>query len=254
MNLVRPVEIGDAQAASLLGRASPLVKLAVAFAWLVGLATTVDPRPGLFLAGVALVAMPTVGGVGSRQLRRGIGPLVLAALGLGVANLLFAGANTDPTAHELLRLGPLRLTGEAASAALGLMARLLAIASIGSLVTLTSSATSLADALVQQARLSPRFAYGALAAYEAVPGLAADFTTIRDTRRLRGLPAWYPRVLVSLLVRAIRRADQLALAMDARGFGSATRSTYRPMAWGWPDAAVGIAGMALVVIAILGSR
>ena len=254
MSLLRPVEIGTAEAASLLGRTSPLVKLAIAFSWLLGLATTLDPRPGLFLGVAAVLAIPLLGAVPSQRIVRFFGPLALAAAGIGLANLLWAAPNTDPAATELLRLGPLRITEPAVSAAAGLITRLLAIAAVGAAFSLTTSATRLADALVQQARLSARFAYGALAAYEAVPGLAADFATIRDARRLRGLPAWYPRVLVTLLIRAIRHGDQLALAMDARGFGAGPRSTYRPIRWGWPDAAVGIVGFALVIVAVLGTR
>ena len=254
MSLLRPVEIGTAEAASLLGRTSPLVKLAIAFSWLLGLATTLDPRPGLFLGVAAVLAIPLLGAVPSQRIVRFFGPLALAAAGIGLANLLWAAPNIDPAATELLRLGPLRITEPAVSAAAGLITRLLAIAAVGAAFSLTTSATRLADALVQQARLSARFAYGALAAYEAVPGLAADFATIRDARRLRGLPAWYPRVLVTLLIRAIRHGDQLALAMDARGFGAGPRSTYRPIRWGWPDAAVGIVGFALVIVAVLGTR
>jgi len=254
MSLLRPVEVEQAQARSLFGRASALVKLGVALAWLIGLATTVDVRPGIFLGLAAIIALPTLGGASSTQLRRGLAPLAIAAVGVGIANLVFAGPNADPAAHEVLRLGPLRLTSEGAAAAAGLIARLFAVAAIGVLVSLTTSATSLADALVQQAHLSPRFAYGALAAYEAVPGLAADFTTIRDARRVRGLPAWYPRILISLLVRAIRRGDQLALGMDARGFGTGPRTTYRPLHWGWPDLVVGIGGILLVLVAVLSAR
>jgi energy-coupling factor transport system permease protein len=177
-------------------------------------------------------------------------PLAVAAIGIGLTNLLFSGSNVDPAATEIIRIGPLRLTGEAVSAAAGLVARVVAIAAAGAAFTLTTSATRLADALVQQARLSPRFAYGALAAYQAVPGLAADFGTLRDARRMRGLSAWYPRILVGLLVRAIRHADQLALAMDARAFGTGPRTTYRPLRWGLPDAVVGVAGLALLALAL----
>jgi energy-coupling factor transport system permease protein len=105
------------------------------------------------------------------------------------------------------------------------------------------------DALVQQARVPERFAYGALAAYQAVPGLAEDLVTLRQARRVRGLRGWHPRLLVGLLVRAIRHADQLALAMDARAFGSGPRSTFRPIRWGWPDLAVGISGVAALGLA-----
>ena len=254
MSVLRPVELGTAEERSLLGRTSPLVKLGVAVAWLVGLATTVDPRPGLFLATAALLAMPLLGDVPGERLRRGLLPLAVAAAGIGLANLLFAAPNVDPAATELARIGPLRLTVEGASAALGLTARVMAIAAAGAAFTLTTSATRLADALVQQARLSPRFAYGALAAYQAVPGLAADFATLRGARRLRGLPAWYPRILVGLLIRAIRHADQLAVAMDARAFGDGPRTTYRPIRWHLEDAAVGAMGLFLLAVALLGGR
>ncbi len=254
MSQLRPVEVGEAEEASLLGRTSPLVKAGLATAWLVGLATTVDPRPGLVLAVGAIAAALLVGAVPPARLRRLAAPLVIAAAGIGLSNLLFAGANVSPAATELVRVGPLRLTLEALSGSIGLVARLVAIAAAGATVTLTTTATRLADALVQQGRLSPRFAYGALAAYQSVPGLAADFATIRGARRLRGLPAWYPRILVGLLVRAIRRADQLALAMDARGFGTGPRSTYRPLRWRPEDAVIGVGGLVLLAIALLVSR
>ncbi|HEY2888046.1 MAG TPA: energy-coupling factor transporter transmembrane component T [Candidatus Limnocylindrales bacterium] len=246
--------ISPATSASLLGRTSPLVKLGVATAWLLGLATTTEPRAGVFLAIAALLATGLLGGVpGARMIRR-LGPLLAAAAGIVLTNLLFSAQNADPSATTLLVLGPLRLTAEAAAAALGLGARVLAIVAVGAAFALTTSATALADALVQQASLSPRFAYGALAAYQAVPRFADDLATIRAARRVRGLREWHPRILLSLLVRAIRHADQLALAMDARAFGSGPRTTFRPIAWGWPDAAVGIGGLVLLLAALLGTR
>jgi energy-coupling factor transport system permease protein len=118
---------------------------------------------------------------------------------------------------------------------------------VGAVFALTTDATHLVDSLVQLARVSPRFAYGALAAYQAVPRLADDLATIRHARRLRGLPEWRPRILVNLLVRAIRHADELAIAMDARGFGSGPRSTYRLVRWASLDAIVLGAGLGLLV-------
>jgi energy-coupling factor transport system permease protein len=116
---------------------------------------------------------------------------------------------------------------------------------------LTTDATRLIDSLVQLARVSPRFADGALAAYQAVPRLAEDLATLRSARRLRGLREWHPRLLVGLLVRAIRHADQLAIAMDARGFGGGPRTSYRPIAWTNLDAAVALAGLVILVVALV---
>jgi energy-coupling factor transport system permease protein len=241
--MLTPIDLTDAQEASLLGRTSPLVKLGVAVAWLIGLALTVEPGPPLVLAALAVTAGLTVGQVPPRSLARGLAPLVVAAASIAVANLLWSGSNTDPSATELARLGPFRITREAAETAAALAARVLAIVSVGAVFAQTTDPTRLVDALAHQARVPERFAYGALAAYQAVPRLAEDLATLRQARRIRGLRGWHPRLLVGLLVRAIRHADQLALSMDARAFGSGPRSTFRPIRWGWPDPIVGIAGL-----------
>ena len=235
---------------TVLERTSPLVKLGVATLWLVGLATTTEARPGAILTLVALLVVPLLGRVPGPRLARALLPVVLAAGGIAIANLLFSRSNPDPAATELFRLGPVRVTAEAALAAAGLFARVTAIASVGMAFVLTTSPTRLADALVQQGRVPERFAFGALAAYQAIPRFAADLATIRTARRLRGLPEWRPWVIVSLLVRAIRHADQLALAMDARAFGTGPRTTYRPIAWGPLDTAIAAGGVAVLVLAL----
>lgn len=247
-------DVGPAQRESLLGRTNPLVKLGIAIAWLLGLGLTVDVRPPLLLTIVALLAGLHLGGLSLAALARRIAPLWLAVLGIALANLLFSQHNPDPLAHELLRVGPLRITQEALDAAAGLGARVAAIISVGAVFALTTDATHLIDSLVQLARVSPRFAYGTLAAYQAVPRLVDDLATLRATRRLRGLREWHPRLLVGLLVRAIRHADQLAIAMDARGFGAGPRTTYRPVRWSPLDAVVGLAGLAILLAALVVSR
>ena len=248
--MLAPIDLTDAQASSLLGRTSPLVKLALAVAWLVGLAVIGEPGPPLVLAGLAIAAGLSIGRVPPRNLARGLAPLVVAAASIALANLLWAGANTDPSATELARLGPIRIAREAAETAAALAARVLAIVAVGAVFAQTTDPTRLVDALVQQARVPERFAYGALAAYQAVPGLVEDLVTLRQARRIRGLRGWHPRLLLGLLVRAIRHADQLALAMDARAFGSGPRSTFRPIHWGWPDLAVGVGGLAALALAL----
>lgn len=247
-------DVGPAQRGSLLGRTNPLVKLAIALAWLIGLGLTLDVRPPLILLAVALMAGGLLGSLTPRVLAWRLAPLALAAAGIALTNLLFSTHNPDPLATELFRVGPLRVTAEAVAAATGLGARIAAIVSVGAVFALTTDATRLIDSLVQLARLSPRFAYGALAAYQAVPRLADDLVTLRSARRLRGLREWHPRLLVGLLVRAIRHADQLSIAMDARGFGSADRSTYRPVAWTVLDAVVAVTGLAILVAALLFGR
>ena len=129
-------------------------------------------------------------------------------------------------------------------AGVGLAARVIAIASVGVVFGQTTDSTRLVDSLVQQARVPERFAYGALAAYQAIPRLADQLTTLRQARRIRGLRwSWHPRLLVGLLVLAIRHGDRLALAMDARAFGSGPRSRYRVVRWSWLDLGVPVGAL-----------
>ena len=250
--MLAPVDLTVLQQTSLLGRTSPIVKLAIAVVWLVGLAFTLRPGPPLLLAAAALAAGMVLGRIPPRRLLAGLAPLLVAAASIALANFLFSASNTDPSATEITRIGPVRLTAEAALAAAAIGARVLAIVAVGAVFAQTTDPTRLADALVQQGRLPARFAYGALAAYQAIPRLGESLVGLRQARRIRGLGGgWHPRLLVGLLVRAIRHADQLALAMDARAFGSGPRTTYRPVAWGWRDAAVAIGGTALLVVALV---
>jgi energy-coupling factor transport system permease protein len=228
-----------------------LVKLGVALVWLVGLATTTRIGPPVGLAAVSVAAGLILGRIPPARLLRGAAPLWIAALSVGFFNAVFAAANTDPGAAEVIGLGPLRLTEAGLIGGAGLAARIVAIAVIGVVFAQTTDSTRLVDALVQQAHLPDRFAYGALAAYQALPRFAEDLTTLRQARRIRGLPgSWHPRVAIGLLVLAIRHGDRLALAMDARGFGSGPRSRYRDVRWTALDAAIGIAA-AIVLVAVL---
>lgn len=248
-------EIGERELASPLGRTSPIVKLAVGASWLLGLTFTTDPRPPLALAFLAVVATLVIGRVPPRRLAVGLLPLLAAAAGIALANALFGAANADPAARSLLAIGPIRVTEPAARAAAGLGARVLAIVAVGAAFSLTTDSTRLVDSLVRQLHVPVRFGYGALAAYQAVPRLAEDLVTLRQARRIRGLPSnWHPRILVGLLVRAIRHGDALALAMDARGLGDGPRTWYRDLRWSSVDALVAAGGALALVVALALAR
>lgn len=247
------VEPADRQLRSPLGTASPLLKLGIAIGWLLGLALTLDPVPPAIIIAVTLGAGLVLGSLPPARLAAGLVPLWAAALGIGLFNALFSASNADPTLLVAAQLGPFRVTDAALAAGVGLAVRVVAIASVGVVFGLTTDSTRLVDALVQQGRVPERFGYGALAAYQAIPRLADDLATLRQARRIRGLRGgWHPRILVGLLVLAIRHGDRLALAMDARAFGSGPRSRFRVVRWsGWDGTlAVGAAGVLALALAL----
>ncbi len=227
-----------------LVRANPVVKLIAAAVLMAVLFVASGPiTPALVLAGI-LVSLP-LAGLGVRTLLGRTWPLLVAALMVGVLNVLLAPASSD---------GPDFTTG----LALGL--RLLGIALSGVIALATTDPTDLADSLQQQARLSPRLAVGALAAVRMLPILAVEWQLLGMARRARGVSAgWSPIAaarlafgkLLALLVGAVRRATRLALAMEARSFGAAPcRTIARPQRLRATDWVLLIAAVTLGAVAL----
>lgn len=261
MRLFTPI-VPDESA--LLARANPVAKLAAAFVILLVLFASLDGvTAGLVLA--ALLALVPASGLPPRALLSRAWLVALAAVSIGVFNILFAAEQLGPTA---VVLGPIRIGAETLTNGLGLALRLLAIALAGILATATSQPTALADALVQQLRVSPRFAIGALAALRLLPLLATEWQTIGMARRARGVEAGrnplvavrlFAGQLLALLVGAIRRGSRMAMAMEARGFGAlpcrsvARVHRMRPGDWALIAGAAALAAVAVAVSVALGA-
>ena len=206
-----------------LARANPTAKLAAAGLLMVGLFLSSGPLPPVLVLATLAACVPFTG-LAPRDLLSRTWPLLLAALLVGVLNVLLAPAGPD---------GPDLVRG------LSLGLRLLGIALSGVLAFASTDPTDLADSLQQQARLSPRLAIGVLAAVRMLPILAAEWQILGMARRARGVssggsPIAAARLafgmLLTLLVGAVRRATRLAAAMDARGFGAAPcRTIARPL-------------------------
>lgn len=217
-----------------LARANPAAKLAAAAILLLVLFVSADGlTSGLVLAGAAAV-LPW-SGIRAGSLLGRAWLIGLAALSIGAFNILFAAEQLGPIVVEV---GPVRIGAETIVDGVGLALRLLGIVLVGLLATATTEPTDLADSLVQQLRVSPRFAVGALAAVRLLPLLAREWQTIAMARRARGVEAGRSPVaavrlfagqLLALLVGAIRRGSRMATAMEARGFGARDcRTAARP--------------------------
>lgn len=233
-----------------LARANPVAKLGAATVVMLAALLAVDLLTATLLLVGELSAVP-FSGLRATALARRSWPLLLLAVGIGLANGLFPA---QPAANPLLSIGPLRPSGDSLLVGLALGLRLLAISFAGLLALATTDPTDLADALGQQLGLSPRFAIGTLAAARLAPLMAVEWQTLGLARRARGVDAGRSPVaaarlfggrLLALLVGAIRRGTHLAVAMEARGFGATpSRSWARPQR-------IGRADWALIVGAIL---
>jgi energy-coupling factor transport system permease protein len=239
-----------------LARRNPTAKLAASALLTFILLVSVDPVTPTVAIALELALVPLFG-MRYRTLARRVWPLLVSGVIVFGFTLVFTA---NPGGAALAQLGPVTVTTGKLVAALGLALRILAAALPGLVVFATTDPTDLADSLIQQVRVPPRFALGALAAFRLVALLADEWEMLTLARRARGVDAGrnpvarvrlFASTTFALLVGAIRRGTRLATAMDARGFDSGLpRSVARPQRFTAADAAViaGAVGVAAVAI------
>jgi len=207
-----------------LARINPIASIVAILIITVTALATVDLLTPSVLLVAEVTLLPTAGLIRPSALLARTWPLLLTAGGVAWVNLLFSvGGGWD----------------WAGAGALGL--RVLAVALPGVLLVASTDPVRVADALTMHWRMSPRLAFGALAAIRLAPLMVTEWQAIRLARRARGVDAGRnpllairlaARAAFTLLVATIRRGSRLALAMDARGFDSSASRDERTNARG----------------------
>lgn len=215
---------------------NPLAKLAAVLPAMVLLVFVRDlATPAAFLA-LAYAVLVT----GTRLTAR-IQALLLLAIPAGVLVLTLSMALwTDPAqvaaTPVALQLGAWTLHAGALHTGLATGLRLAAILALALISGLTTTGPDVVRAGVQQLRIPYRIGYTALAAYRFVPRFGYELSVIRAAHRVRGTHGGrgpFARIargwgyIVPLLASAIRHAERVALAMDARAFGAYPTRTER---------------------------
>ena len=247
-----------------LPRANPVAKLAAAGLLMLALFLSLDWLTAtIILAG--LVGAVAVSGLRAGDLLRRSWIILLAAVSIGVFNVLFAA---EQVGSAVLEVGPITIGAQTLVDGIGLALRLIAIVLAGLLATATTQPSDLADSLVQQLHAPPRFAIGALAALRLLPLLGQDWQALAMARRARGVEAGRSPIaasrlfagqMLALLVGAVRRGTRMALAMEARGFGAMPCRTpariqrMRLGDWAWIGGALVLAGAAIGISMALGT-
>jgi energy-coupling factor transport system permease protein len=180
-----------------------------------------------------------------------------------LAQLLFAPGDA------FFSLGFLHLSWRGIELAAYLSLRLVVLVLIGSVLTLTTPPMALTDGLVWLGRPLRRLrvptdelALIVTIALRFIPTLLAEFDTIMRAQRARGVDFRsgglrqrvrnLQPVLVPLFVVSFRRADDLALAMEARCYRPGiARTRLHPLRAGRADAALLIATTAVIAVGLL---
>ncbi|KRE23186.1 cobalt ABC transporter permease [Agromyces sp. Soil535] len=183
--------------------------------------------------------------IGARLSGRAIAVLLIATP-VGVALLgLSLGVWVDPSRVDaasaaasvvLVEIGDWRFTLGAYLIGLATALRIAAILMLSLIAGLTTTGPELVRAAVQNLRVPYRIGYTALAALRFVPRFGHELEVIRAAHRVRGTDGGRGPVAavrrtigyaIPLLASAIRHAERVALAMDARAFGAHPTRTER---------------------------
>lgn len=240
----------------MLSRINPTARLAANLLALLVCVLVSDAMTPLLLLAAALMTAWWGGALRRHHLAAAV-PFIIFAAGMLWMNAAWARV---PGAVPVARLGPLIFTDGGLALGVALALRVLAVGALSILFTATLDPTDLMLSLVQQCRLSPRIAYSLMAALRFLPILETELRLIRSAHRIRGTGTegplagprrWY-RYAMPLLAGGIRRAERVALAMEARGFsGNGPRTYYRTIRWQPRDTGFLLATFA-VLAAILG--
>jgi energy-coupling factor transport system permease protein len=231
---------------SALHRLDPRAKVVAVTALAIALFTR-DSFAALAVYGAAALAGLLLSRVPLAWFWRGLRPILWLVALTFVAQFLFVPG------PAFFTLGPLHLTWQGLETAAFLTLRLVVLVVVGSLLTLTTSPIALTDGLAWLARPLRRLrvpteelALMMTIALRFIPTLLVEVETIMRAQRARGAEfgrgglvrrarALVP-LLVPLFVVSFRRADELALAMEARCYRPGiVRTRLHPMRAGVDD-------------------
>ncbi|WP_105567528.1 ATP-binding cassette domain-containing protein [Microbacterium halophytorum] len=179
------------------------------------------------------------------------------ALGAAYAVVLAGAPKTRATAVWLCGVLPVMAAAIAAGFTLwsdpatGLATglRLTGLLALALIPGLSMEGTAFVRSAVAHLQVPYRIGYAALAAYRFVPRFRGELDVIRAAHRVRGtgrnpISRAFTAV-VPLMASAIRHAERVALAMDARAFGAyPTRTERNPPRWRRRDTAAVAVGAA----------
>lgn len=245
-------------------RLDPRLKIIAAVAYMAS-CLMVSNAPTLVLAAVAAVAAVALARVPLDRLLEQIRPVTYFLLITSLFNLFFVHTGT-----VLIAAGPIAITVDGVSAAAFYTLRFLLLLLMGSLLMLTTQPMALTDAVEKLfsplERLGVPVSQATLIlsiALRFVPVLSQDAQNIVVAQTARGArlegkgALAYARaclpLMVPLFASAVRHADNLGRAMDARCYtGGAGRTHYHVMHFARRDAvAAAILVLYLVVLVAL---
>ncbi|MBL0386768.1 energy-coupling factor transporter transmembrane protein EcfT [Tumebacillus sp. ITR2] len=246
-------QVLPAAASSLVARVNPSVKLLLHLLCMLVFIFVHEPKVAFVLMLIPMVITLTAARIPLWTFLKRMAPFlilfvsttwVLAAYGQGETVWWHGGWIT--------------ITEEGLVKGLNIGLRMLGFVSYGALFAMTTDVTLLSLSLMQQLKLPPKIGYALLAGFRFLPMFREEYEQIKAAHRVRGVARVpglrgkfqaFARYTIPLLAQGIRKAERVAVALEARGFdGTHNRTFYRELKVGMTDFAYFILLLALHVL------
>lgn len=162
-----------------------------------------------------------------------LSPVLLFAVGMFFTGFCFSAEGSMPVSEKTMIFASSAFWNGMTQAS-----RVLAYAGIGYLFALTTDQIFLVRSFQKQLRLPQIFAYGLLAAWGILPHMIQEYKRTKAAFLARGIRTFpvSPALLGPLLVKSVRWSEELAIAMESKGFsGNETRTDFHPVRVQWYD-------------------
>lgn len=149
-------------------------------------------------------------------------PIGILAFSMFMTGYRFTSAPSSVVSRHLLSSSSLAFAPGNVWNGLIFSSRVLVYAAIDLLFTLTTDPVQMIRSFQKQLHMPQMFAYGLLSAWNIFPHMAQEYRKTKLAFQARGIHVnpFSPQLLVTLLVKTTRWSEELAMAMESRGFSS----------------------------------
>ncbi|MCZ8519185.1 MULTISPECIES: energy-coupling factor transporter transmembrane component T family protein [Paenibacillus] len=239
-----------------LHRANPAFKIGLSVLMFLAVLFTHNINVLLHVTWMHLLLFYTATGLPARRLLLLSLPFLLMLVSSSTSMLFFGKGETT-----WLQWGLVHITEESFFRSLHIGLKTVNMAVLGLLFGLTTSPVRLFYSLMQQTRLPARYAYSFMAALRLLPMVVSEYQAlqmalkVRGVKRAKGIRGWVDSIkrhAIPLLAQSIRRAQRIAVAMEAKRFSSDSRRTYYyVIGWSASDAILAAAAVAVWTAGLL---
>lgn len=236
-----------------LHRVNPTLKLALSLALFGFALVTHNPSVMLNVTAVTFIVFAAFSGHPAKRLALYASPALLLFISSSTSMIFYGKGETT-----WLEWGIVHVTKESFFRGVQVGLKSLCFAFVGLTFALTTRPVLLFYSLMRQCRLPPKYAYSLMAAMRLIPIMIEELQTLRHAlavrgvaheRGFRGLYRKLRSYAVPMLAQSIRRAQRIAVAMEAKRFADTGRRTYFYEVGFGPVDAMFVAGAIVLYIA-----